>query len=342
MKIAQLGYGYWGRNLLRVFGMQKGVEIALCCETEKATQKILAKAEPGIEICADISAVADRKDVEAVVIATPAALHYSQAKMMIQAGKHVFVEKPMARTTAEAEELVALSESMGKVLMVGHTFLYNDAVRWVKKYIEKGEMGDVYYAYFQRLSLGRVRQDVNALLNLAPHDVSIALYWMDELPNDVQAQGMSFLQPGIDDVSFMNLRFPSGRSAHIHVSWIDPFKTRRAVIVGSRSMVVYDDTASDHKITIFNKGIDRFASEPDIGSTPFQNFGQFNLIHRVGDIVIPKLKFREPLEVEAAHFIECVREKKRPLTDARHGLEVVRVLEMAQRGCVSTGKESYA
>jgi predicted dehydrogenase len=214
--------------------------------------------------------------------------------------------------------------------MVGHTFLFNDAVRWVKDYIDKGELGEIYYAYFQRLNLGRVRQDVDALWNLAPHDISIALYWFGEKPEQVTSHGVSFLQPGIDDVSFLSMRFPSGRFAHIHVSWLDPSKTRQAVIVGSNKMVLYDDTSPDMRIVVYDKGIDRKRLDAEMGE--FSTFDQFQLVQRAGDIWIPRVGFREPLQLEAQHFVECVREGKRPLTDAQNGLDVVETLARAQAG----------
>ena len=328
LTIGQAGYGYWGRNLLRVFSNAKGAQLVAGCDSSAEARNALAKDFPGIEVHESYPALLARPGLDAVILATPADQHHDQVRRALEAGKHVFVEKPMSRTVAEAKELIALAEKHRRVLMVGHTFLFNDAVRWVRNYIEKGELGEVYYAYFQRLNLGRVRQDVDALWNLAPHDVSIALYWFGEKPVSVQAQGASFLQPGIDDVSFLTMRFPSGRFAHIHVSWIDPSKTRRAVIVGSAKMVLYDDTSSDMRIMVFDKGIDRKKLDTSLGD--YRTFDQFQLVQRAGDVWIPHIKFREPLAVEAAHFVECVTEGKRPITDGQNGLDVVETLVAAQ------------
>jgi predicted dehydrogenase len=333
MRLAQVGYGYWGRNLMRVFSAMNKAQMVLCCESDANARALAQETYPAVEVCDEYSEVTARKDIDAVVIATPAASHYEQSKIALQANKHVFVEKPLALTVEEANELVELAESSKRTLMVGHTFLYNDAVRCAKDYIDRGELGEVYYTYFQRLSLGRVRQDVNAMWNLAPHDVSISQYWYGETPSRVQAQGVSYIQDGIDDVNFITLLYPSGRFAHIHISWLDPLKTRRAVIVGSKKMIVYDDTSADQKIAVFDKGIDRTSIKDDVGSVPFEDFGQFTLIHRAGDILIPKINFREPLQVEARHFVECIETGKRPLTDGRNGLEVVRTLEAAQLSC---------
>jgi predicted dehydrogenase len=331
MKTAQIGYGPWGQNLMRALAGIKGVGIELCCETDKKLRENVKALYPGIEVTGHIDEILGRSDIDAVVIATPAGLHYEHAKKCLDAGKHVFVEKPLALSSFEAKELVETAERKNLILMVGHTFLYNDAVRYVKNMIEKEDLGEIYYMYFQRLNLGSVRQDVNALWNLAPHDVSIAQFWLGEKPDKINAQGISRLQKGIEDACFVNLSYPSGRFVHIHVSWLSPFKMRQAVIIGSKKMLFYDDTSADQKIVIYDKGIDRKDITKDIGPFPFQNFGQFTLIKRAGDILIPRISFREPLKVEMEHFVECVREGKKPLTDGRNGLEVVEILEKAQQ-----------
>jgi predicted dehydrogenase len=323
VKLAQIGHGYWGKNLLRVFSRVEGGELVLCCDPDPGALQAAAKSVRGLETAGDVGIALGRADIDAVIVATPAAQHYAQAKAALEAGKHVFVEKPLALTVEQAEELVALAKRQGKTLMVGHTFLHNDAVQWVKRMIDSGELGEVYYAYLQRLNLGRVRQDVDALWNLAPHDIAIALHWFGETPVEVTHSGVAFIQEGIDDVAFVNMRFPSGRFAHIHVSWLDPSKTRRAVVVGSKKMVLYDDTSSDAKIVVYDKGVDR---KNMTEAEAFETFAQFQLIHRAGDVWIPKVPFREPLQVEAQHFVDCLREGRAPLTDGQNGLDVVRTL----------------
>ena len=325
--VAVVGMGYWGKNLVRNFHAL-GV-LRTVCDADATREGAVDEKYPGVAFTAEYEAVLADEAIDAVVLATPAGAHFAMARQALLAGKDVFVEKPLARTVAEAEELVGLATAGNRVLMVGHTFLYNDAVRWVKDFIDCGELGEVYYTYFQRLNLGRVRQDVNAMWNLAPHDVSIAHYWYGEIPDRVEAHGVCYLQDGVDDVSFLNLYFPSGRFAHVHVSWLDPFKTRRAVIVGSKKMVFYDDTSLDQKITVFDKGIDRKSMDAEMGA--FDDFAQFQLVQRAGDVWIPRLDFREPLRTEAAHFVECVRERTRPLTDGASGLEVVRTLASADQ-----------
>lgn len=327
VRLAQVGYGYWGRNLLRAFAKAPGGQLVAACDAAGDAVAALRRDHPGVEVAESFASLLARRDVDAVIVATPAGEHFAQARAALAAGKHVFVEKPLATSVAEARELVTLAARASRTLMVGHTFLYNDAVRWVKDYIDRGELGELYYANFQRLNLGRVRRDVDALWNLAPHDVSIALHWFGESPADVRAQGVSFLQPGIDDVSFLTLRFPSGRFAHIHVSWLDPSKTRRAVVVGSRKMVQYDDTSADMRIMVFDKGIDRRRLDTELGG--FETFDQFQLVQRAGDVWVPHVRFREPLQVEAAEFLESIAQGRPPLTGGPSGLAVVETLERA-------------
>lgn len=321
------GHGNWGANLMRCLATAENCRPRAVCEPAESRHREIKRRYPGIEIDLGLEASLARPEIDAVVLASPAELHYDQARQVLRAGKHVFVEKPLALTSAQAQELTDLAESAGLTLMVGHTFLYNDAVNFVKKYIEDGELGDIYYAYFQRLNLGRVRSDVDAMWNLAPHDIAIANYWFGESPCRVEARGISYLQPDIDDVCFMHLFYPSGRFANIHVSWLDPLKTRQAVVVGTKRMIQYDDSSNDEKIRIYNKGFDRRM----IGDTPFDSFCQFQLIHRSGDVTIPAIKYREPLQLEIQHFVDCVNNKTRPLTDGRNGVEVVRILEAAQK-----------
>jgi predicted dehydrogenase len=272
-------------------------------------------------------------EIDAIVVATPAASHHALAKQVLESGKHVFVEKPLATSTEQADELVSLAAKAGKTLMVGHTFLYNAAVRYAKKLLNDESLGQLYYIYSQRLNLGQVRSDVNAWWNLAPHDVSIMMYLMnDELPVSVSATGVSYIQPGIEDVVFATLKWASGVTGHIHVSWLDPGKIRKMTLVGSRKMVVYDDV-SDDKIKIFDKGVDRV---PKIGERmDYDQSGDYQLIHRTGDILLPKISFQEPLKTESAHFLECLRNGQPPLTGPKHARDVVAVLEATQTALTS-------
>jgi predicted dehydrogenase len=331
--IAQIGCGYWGPNVLRNFSAQPGCTVKFVAEINPERQAYVRSNFPRSEVVEDLDVVLSDTQVDAVVIATPASSHYALTKRVLESGKHVFVEKPLATSTAHADELVSLASAAGKVLMAGHTFLYNAAVRYAKKLLSEDELGQLYYIYSQRLNLGQVRSDVNAWWNLAPHDVSILLYLMnDELPVSVSAVGVSYIQPGIEDVVFATLKWASGVTGHIHVSWLDPGKIRKMTLVGSRKMVVYDDV-SDDKIMIFDKGVDRV---PKIGERmDYDQSGGYQLIHRTGDILLPRVAFQEPLKIEAAHFLECLRNGLPPLTGPKHARDVVAILEAGQTALAS-------
>jgi predicted dehydrogenase len=326
--VAQIGCGYWGPNVLRNFSAQPGCLVKFVAEVNEERQNYVAANFPRSQVVNNIDEVLADPEVDAVIVATPASSHHSIARQVLESGKHVFVEKPLATNTRDADELTTLAETNKKILMVGHTFLYNAAVRYAKKLLADEELGQLYYIYSQRLNLGQVRSDVNAWWNLAPHDVSILMYLMDgALPASVSATGVSYIQPGIEDVVFATLKWANGVTGHIHVSWLDPGKIRKMTLVGSRKMVVYDDV-SDDKIMIFDKGVDRV---PKIGERmDYDQSGDFQLIHRTGDIWLPKISFQEPLRTEAAHFLECLREGRPPLTGPKHARDVVAVLEATQ------------
>ena len=266
-------------------------------------------------------------EVQAVLVATPAETHFSLAKRVLEAGKHVFVEKPLATRTAEVDELEKCAIDRNLVVMAGHTFIYNAAVRYAKKLIEEGELGDIRYIYSQRLNLGRIRGDIDALWNFAPHDISIIQYWLgNPQPLSVFKQGMAYMQEGIDDVVFLSLEYPGKIIANIHVSWLDPQKVRKMIIVGSRKMVVYDDVA-DNKIAIYDKGIDRKAI---LGQNmDFDNPQRLQFNYRSGDVLLPEVKFTEPLRAEAEHFRDCILSGRKPLTGTAHARTVVSILERA-------------
>lgn len=331
--IAQIGCGYWGPNVLRNFSAQPGCLVKFVAEINPERQAYVRANFPRSEVVEDLNLVLNDPEVDAIVIATPASSHYALTKQVLESGKHAFVEKPLATSTAHADELVKLASTTGKTLMAGHTFLYNAAVRYAKKLLSEAELGQLYYIYSQRLNLGQVRSDVNAWWNLAPHDVSILLYLMDgELPESVSATGVSYIQPGIEDVVFATLKWASGVTGHIHVSWLDPGKIRKMTLVGSRKMVVYDDV-SDDKIMVFDKGVDRV---PKIGERmDYDQSGAYQLVHRTGDILLPKINFQEPLKTEAAHFLECLRKEQPPLTGPKHARDVVAILEAGQTSLTS-------
>jgi predicted dehydrogenase len=276
-----------------------------------------------------VSAVLTDPEVDAVIIATPAGTHFQIAREALLAGKHIFVEKPLATKASEVDVLAALAKEQKLVVMAGHTFIYNAAVRYVKKLIEAGDLGEIRYIYSQRLNLGRIRSDIDALWNFAPHDISIIQYWLgDPEPLSVNRSGMDFMQNGVEDVVFLNLTYPDKIMANIHVSWLDPQKVRKIIIVGSRKMVVYDDIADD-KIAIYDKGIDKKAI---LGQNmDFDSLRQVQFNYRSGDILLPQVKFTEPLKAEAEHYIDCIRNRREPLTGISHARAVVSILERAQK-----------
>ena len=334
--IAVVGAGYWGPNLIRNFAGLDSCELRAVCDSSSERLDSLRKTYPGVRLTEDFDELLKDDNVAGIAVATPVETHHPLCRQALESGKSVFVEKPLARTVAECEELIELQQQKTSVLMVGHTFEYNAAVEYVEDLIERQELGEVYYIYGQRLNLGIVRQDVNAMWNLAPHDISIALRWLKKMPVAVDARGYTYLQKGIEDVVYLNLEFADGIAVHIHVSWLDPGKVRRLTVVGSRKMVLYDDVSTEGKIQLFDRGIDREHIEGSLGE--FDSFGKFQLTQRAGDVLIPKVEYIEPLRQECEHFVGCIATGKRPLTDGENGLRVVRILEAATRSLAEGGK----
>ncbi|MCK4351994.1 Gfo/Idh/MocA family oxidoreductase [candidate division WOR-3 bacterium] len=337
IKLGLIGCGHWGPNLLRNFAGLKNVYIESVCDLRNERLEYVKQNYPYLKSTTDYKELIESPKINAIVIATSASTHYNLAKEALKAGKHVLIEKPLAMYTNEAMELVKVAKQKGKVLMVGHTFLYNAAVRVLKDYIKRGELGNIYYVYSQRLNLGIVRNDINAMWNLAPHDISILLYLFDSLPISVSAKGAFYLQKDIEDIVFMTLTFSKNIIAHIHVSWLDPNKVRKMTVVGNKKMIVYDDVSENAKIQVYDKGITKKSIKTFLGE--YDTFAKFQLIKRAGDVLLPKVAFAEPLKVECSHFIECIELNKKPLTDGENGVEVVKVLESAQESLKSKGRE---
>jgi predicted dehydrogenase len=335
VNLALVGLGYWGPNIARNLASVEGGSLRVLCDSRSEVLDRLARQYPAARAEADYERVLSDVSVDAVVIATPAATHFQLVRAALNAGKHVLVEKPLAMSVAEGEELAALSSTKGVVLMVGHVFIYNPTVRKVKDYIDDGTIGDVLYVYSQRLSLGQVRRDVNALWNFAPHDLSILQYWLGSGPSAALARGFSYVNQGIEDVVFLSLDYPGGVGAHVHISWLDPSKVRRMTIVGSEKMIVYDDVDTDARIMIYDKGVTKSpmpgATVEPVSLGRYETYTEFQLLLRAGDVLIPKVDFVEPLKLECEHFIDCILTGRTPDTDARSGIEVIRALEAAQR-----------
>jgi predicted dehydrogenase len=326
--LAQYGCGYWGPNLLRNFSGLPDCRVKYVADLSAERRAFVEMNFPrtrAVDTCA--RALTD-PEISGVVIATPAASHFRLAKEALLAGKHVFVEKPLATKVSEVDELGKLAEERNLVVMAGHTFIYNAAVRYVKKLVDGGELGEIRYVYSQRLNLGRIRPDIDALWNFAPHDISIIHYWLgNPAPVSVHRLGMDFIQNGIDDVVFLSVVYPQRIIANIHVSWLDPQKVRKIIIVGSRKMVVYDDVADD-KIAIYDKGIDKKAILGQNMDFDHPRPEQFS--YRSGDILMPQIHFTEPLRSEVETFVDCIRSGKRPITGIPHARSVVSILEQAR------------
>ncbi len=335
VKIAIVGAGYWGPNLIRNVESLPNADPEWVCDLDGSRLKRVGSQYPSIRVTTDLEEILRDRETEAVILATQAETHAELGLRILAAGKHLLVEKPMAMNTGEAEALVEKAEAEGLVLMVGHTFEYNAAVRKVRKLIEAGELGEVFYLYSQRVNLGKVRTDCNAMWNLAPHDVSIANYLVGESPAWVTASGYKFLNRELEDVVFMTIGYPQERVAHIHVSWLDPNKVRRTTIVGSKKMVVYDDMSTDAKVKVYDKGVEKVT--PNGYDPVAPPFGEFQYLTRSGDVWIPKIDFHEPLHEEVSHFAACIERGEKPRTDGRNGLDVVKVLDAAQRSLENDG-----
>jgi predicted dehydrogenase len=329
VSVGLIGYGYWGPNLARNFHQLPESTLAACCDTDPERLEVVRRLYPQVRTTTRVEDLWADPSLDAVAIATPVRTHYALARAALEAGKHVLVEKPITASSAEAEDLIALAERQGRVLMVGHTFEYNPAVWKIKELLQAGELGQIYYAYSTRVNLGRLQRDLNALWSIAPHDISILIYLLEAMPREVSARGGTYLDAGIEDVVFVDLEFPGGVVAHIHASWLDPCKVRRMTLVGSKKMVLYDDVDSEGKIRVYDKGVLRVGNG--------QIFGEFHYRVRSGDIWIPRIEASEPLRNECAHFVECILQGKRPHTDGANGLRVVRVLEAAQRSLERRG-----
>jgi predicted dehydrogenase len=324
LNIAQIGVGYWGPNLLRNLVANKRCRVIAAVDLSGERRDYVRGLYPAVHVSKDTKEVFENQEIDAVVIATPVGTHFDLAMKALEAGKHILVEKPLATSVAEVEQIGKLADENGLVTMTGHTFLYNAAVRYIKGLIESGQLGDIRYIYSQRLNLGRIRSDVDALWNFAPHDISIIQYWLgDPTPLSVVKRGVDYIQDHIDDVVFMNIYYPNKIMANIHVSWLDPRRVRSMTVVGSKKMVVYDDTA-ENKVMILDKGIDRMAILGE--HMDYDNLSYPTFSHRSGDILLPRINFQEPLKVEVDHFIDCIENGDECITGVDHAKKVIEIL----------------
>jgi len=327
IRIGQVGAGAWGKNLLRHFSAADSSELIACCDSDPAVLERIRDTYPTAEITTDFARLL-RNDIDAVVVATPPAAHYELCRAALEAGKDVFVEKPLVLHSTDGEHLRKLSRKKKRILMVGHIMVYHPAVLWLREAIAKRELGEIYYLYATRVNLGKVRDIENAMWSFAPHDISIMRFLLNEDPVRVSATGMAYLQPGIEDVVFMTLHYSGRLMAQIHVSWLDPHKMRQLTVVGQKKMAVFTDTAANEKVTVFDKGVD--------AKLDYETYAEY-LALRTGDIMIPKIDIGEPLKEEVEHFLKCVRDRVQPRSDAVDGLRTLRVLEAGQESLKKGG-----
>jgi predicted dehydrogenase len=325
ISVGVAGLGYWGSNVARNLDRISTCDLAWCCDADPARLELSGATYPAARLAADLDEVLADPALDAVVLATPVSDHAAMAERVLEAGKHCFVEKPLARRAVDARRLCLLAGERGCLLMVGHLLEFHPGVVALRELVGDGDLGDVRYVYSQRLNLGKLRSDENALWSLGAHDVSVALALTGEMPVEVSARGEDYVRAGVEDVVFGFLRFPSGVVAHLHLSWLDPHKERRFTVVGSSRMATLDDMAPERKLTVFDKGFDPEAGSPD------------DYVTRSGEARNPVIADEEPLRLELEHFVECVRTGERPRTDGESGLRVVTVLEALQRSLEEDG-----
>jgi predicted dehydrogenase len=327
--VGVVGCGYWGPNLVRNFRGLPNCNLRAMCDVSEPRLKHLRSLYPDVEGLTDFEHLLNGVGLDAVVVATPVKHHHALAKASLLAGKHTFIEKPMASSSAECEELIEIAERKGLVLMVGHTFLYSAPVRKIVEIVEAGDLGEIRYINSRRLNLGLFQKDINVAWDLAPHDISIILHILEESPVTVNCQGNAHVTSGIEDVTNISLSFRHRRFATIQSSWLEPRKIREMTIVGTRRMIVYDDVETNEKIRIYDMRVER----PPHHDT----FADFHYSYHYGDSYIPHLKHEEPLKTECQHFLDCIEKRTKPLTGGREGLELVRILEAASTSLRNQG-----
>ncbi len=327
--MAVIGCGYWGPNLVRNFSALPDCKVKTVCDADPSRLSHMKHLYPHVSTCNDPASVINDPSIDAVAIATPVRTHYNLAEKVLQAGKHALIEKPMAASVQECNGLVSLADKLKLTLMVGHTFLYSPQVHAIKDIVDSGELGKILYVSSRRLNLGLFQKDINVAWDLAPHDIAIVLYVLGEMPQCVSCQGKAHITDGIEDVTNMTLHFPSGVFAMIQSSWLDPSKTREVTFVGTKKMLVYDDIEQTEKIKVYDK---RVEVPPH-----YDTFEQFKYSYHYGDVYSPHIKQAEPLRTECQHFVECIQQGIRPLSDGHNGLMVVRVLEAASNSLKNSG-----
>jgi predicted dehydrogenase len=333
-RFALIGLGYWGPNYARVLTELEEAELAWACDIDEDALELVRSRYSGVRTTTDVAEILSDPSVDAVIVSTPTTTHATVSLAALSAGKHVLCEKPLAENTSECDEVIAAAEESGCILMVGHTFIFNPAVRRMRELIANDSIGRILYCHAARTALGPIRKDVNALWDLASHDVSILLYLLEREPLEVAAHGESYIRGDTEDVVFLSLRFEDSILANIHVSWLDPYKVRKVTLIGDRRMVVFDDVSPDEKLRLFDKSASYDAPAAEARGA---DFGEYKAIVRDGDILIPKVPATEPLKEQVRHFLDCCRDGVQPLTDAVFARRVVAVLEAGSQSLQQRG-----
>jgi len=331
VSVGVIGCGHWGPNHLRVFDQMPDADVLMCADSDAGRLNAIKNTHPGVKVTKDYQDLLNSQDIDAVCVATPTVTHYQIVKDALLAGKHVLCEKPLSLVVKECEDLQSLAEKQKKVLMVGHIFIFNEGIRQLKNYISSGELGDVYYAHSERTNLGPFRYDVNALWDLAPHDISIFNYLFDACPVSVSARGQKALKTSLEDLAFATLEYPNDILVNVHVSWLDPRKVRQITVVGAQKMVVWDDLDNLGPIKLYDKHVEKT-------EVFYQTYGEFQLLSREGSITIPKIAAGEPLKKQGQYFINCIEKSTSPdLADAKKAGDVVRALVAIQESIKNNG-----
>jgi predicted dehydrogenase len=324
-----IGSSSWGINYVRLLNQFVDTDLVAVCDQDERIINNVNITFPSIKTFINMADLLELEHLDAVIVSTNPTTHYDITRFFLEAGKHVLVEKPMTTRSIDSRLLISIADEKNLVLMVGYIFLYNPGVEKIKSYIERGKVGNIHYLYARRTNLGPIRRDVNAIWDLAPHDVSIMNYWLDSSPVWVSASGATFLKGSAEDVGFITLGYPNGVICQIHVSWADPHKEHEVVIVGSNERITFNDILFQEKVRVYEKGISAVPKPT--------SYGEYQLSIRDGDIIIPYIKIDEPQKIQVTHFFDCIREGKKPLSDGRNGLQVVRVLEAVDRSIAKNG-----
>lgn len=334
IKTAVIGYGYWGPNLVRNFSETENTSVIYCCDLNEERLKQVKNKYPSIIVTKNYNRILSDPQINAVIIATPLSSHYTLAKKALEAGKHVWIEKPMTQKSEEASSLISLSKKKNRIIFVDHVFVYTEAISTIKKIINSNYLGTIYFFDSVRINLGLFQPDTNVLWDLAPHDISIMSYLLDKDPEYVSVFANSHITSGLEDTAYISFRFKTKMSAHVHVSWLSPVKIRRSIIAGSKKMIVYDDLQTAESVKVYNRGIVRKSKLDESISIPSTMGYQY----RIGDILVPAIEIKEGLRTAVKHFTDCIRKSTQPLTNGEEGLKIVKIIEAADKSIKENGR----